>query len=298
MNFSVKILGNGSALPTSYRNPTAQVVNYNERLFLLDCGEGTQARLRQYQCKFSRIHHIFISHLHGDHYFGLFGLLSSFDLLGRKVPLHIYAPKALKKILGFLQYQAFSYPIQFVDLPHVKKELYADKHLKVYSFPVEHRVECYGFLFEEQGKLPNIRKQAIEDYQLGLAEIQQIKLGSDLHLPDRTVPNLELVHQAPKPKRYVYCADTRPFPALAKIVQGADLLYHETTFLNGLQDLAHKSYHSTTHDASRLATDASVRKLLIGHFSSRVKDDALFLSECRELFAKTEIAKEGEVYDV
>lgn len=298
MNFTVKILGNGSALPTSYRNPASQVVNYNERLFLLDCGEGTQARLRQYKVKFSRINNIFISHLHGDHIFGLFGLLSSFDLLGRKTDLNIYAPKQLKYHLNILAIDHFSYKINFVDLKKGFNQVYEDKNLRIHSFPVKHSIECYGFLFQEIQKQPNIKKEAVQLYNIGLAEIQKIKKGADLNFEGEWIPNSQLTIAAPKPKSYAYCTDTKYTESILEYIRGVDLLYHESTFTEDLTNLARSTYHSTTRQAAEIATKAGVKKLLLGHFSSREKDNQIYLKQAKNYFQNTKIAEEGIDFEV
>ncbi len=303
-SFELKVLGTNSALPTSTRYPTAQVLNIHERFFLIDCGEGTQIQFRKYKVKTSRINHIFISHLHGDHYFGLIGLLSTYSLLGRINDLHIYShselPKLIKPQLDHLmadmQYQIIWHPLNFKK-PQVIIET---EDFKVTSFPVKHRVSCCGFLFEEQPEAElNIKKKAIEKYQLSLTEINQIKKGSDFMLSENNViPNTELTYPRPKTRSYAYSSDTAYFPEMCETIKNVDLLYHEATYDKTFERQAAKTTHSTAAQAATIASMANVSKLILGHFSARYKTLDVLLNEAKLVFPNTEIAEEGKTYKV
>ncbi len=303
MLFSVTILGSNSALPLSERNPSAQVLSVSERIFLIDCGEGTQLQMRRFNVNFSRINHIFISHLHGDHVFGLMGLISTFGLLNRKVDLHIYAHEELEKLLtphiNFFCTD-LSYKVVFHHLNHKEKEVVLDdKHITVESFPLSHRVPACGFLFKEKPKLPNIRKEAISKYNLSISEIVRIKNGDDLidesgHL----VPNYELVLPPPPPRSYAYCSDTKYTGRTAGYVKGVSLLYHESTFSEEMRKLAKTTGHSTAAQAAKVAVDAGAKKLLLGHFSSRFRDISVFENEARQVFPNSVAVTDGAVYEV
>ena len=301
-SFELKVLGTSSALPTSTRYPTAQVLNIHERFFLVDCGEGTQVHFRRFKIKSSKINHIFISHLHGDHYFGLIGLLSTYVLLGRTSDLHIYSHSELPILLKHqldqlkseMQFQLIWHPLNFKK-PQI---ILSNDHVEVTSFPVKHRVQCCGFLFKEQAETElKIKKEAIEKYKLSLSEIQQIKLGSDLTLNDETViKNEKLTIPASKTRSYAYTADTAFYPEIVPIIKEVDLLYHEATFDKTLESQAAKTMHSTAEQAATIAKDANVSKLIIGHFSARYKTLEVLLEEACAVFPNTEIAEEGMTY--
>lgn len=245
MTFELTILGSSSAIPSSEKYPTAQVLNALERFFLIDCGEGTQIQLRRQKIGFGKIKHIFISHLHGDHYYGLIGLISTFNLMGLKNDLHIYAPSQLKDVIqpqldflrGDMQFEVIFHPLNF-KRPEL---IYEDKKVEVQSFPVKHSINCCGFLFREKPREANIKKEVISRYNIPIEQIKFIKQGDDYKTADGiTIPNAELTTPPPLPRTYAYCADTSFHLPLAGILQGVDLLYHEATFAEDLRDWAKK----------------------------------------------------------
>ncbi|WP_320112380.1 ribonuclease Z [Draconibacterium orientale] len=301
MSFELTILGSNSALPTSNRYPTAQVLDVPGRCFLIDCGEGTQIQLRRNRISFSKIRHIFISHLHGDHYYGLIGLLSTMNLLGVKSDVHIYAPSELKTLiqpqLDFIRGEMSIKPI-FHPLNLKKPQtVFENKNIEILSFPVKHSIPTVGFLFREKPKQANIKKEMIKAYNIPLAKIKDIKAGADFETEDGTlIPNEKLTTPPPKPKSYAFCTDTAFHPPIAEIISGVDLLYHEATFLEELKDLAEKTLHSTARQAAEMAKLSKASKLLIGHFSSRFKNLNDFKTEAREVFRNTELAIEGKKY--
>jgi ribonuclease Z len=298
MSFSLTILGTSSALPTSKRNLTAHLVNHDERFFLIDCGEGTQIQLRRYKTKFTRINHIFISHLHGDHVFGLFGLISTLSMMGRKAPLHIYSISKLEDILKshFAYFQEdIQYPIIFHHFEaKVSQVIYNDKKLEISTIPLKHRIPCVGFLFKELPKSLNIKKETIDFYNLSIKDILRIKNGEDYITPEgKTIPNKQLTSSPILPISYAYCTDTKASDSIEKYINGVTLLYHEATFLAKDAKLAKSTYHSTTEQAANIALQANAQKLIIGHFSSRYKTDDLFLSEAKSIFENTILAEDG-----
>jgi ribonuclease Z len=301
MQFALTILGSSSALPTSTRYPSAHLLNVNERFFLIDCGEGTQMQLRKYKFRFSRINHIFISHLHGDHYFGIFGLLSSFSLLGRTNPLYIYAHSEMENILNFhFKHFPLGFKVIFHPLNENKAELiFEDKQLTVTSFPLKHRIPSNGFLFKEKQKERNIKKDLIEYYKLSIKDILRIKRGEDFISDEGTlIPNKHLTNPAPVPRSYAYCSDTSFFPQIAINIGSCDLLYHESTFAENFKHNAKETGHSTAKQAAEIAKVSNSKKLILGHFSSRYKDLSIFEAEAREIFQDSYLAVEGQVYEV
>ena len=297
------ILGSSSALPTSQRYPSAHVLNAHEHFFLIDCGEGTQMQLRKYRIKYGRIHNIFISHLHGDHVFGLYGLLSSMNLSGRESPMRLYAPEDFRNIL-YNHLSDFdihlNFDIDFIALQETEPvKIFEDKNISVISFPLKHRVPTFGFLFREKERERNILKEAISKYNIPLSEIHKIKKGSDFYTTDgKCIPNGEISTDPPKPRSFAYCSDTKYFKRLSEFVRGVDLLYHEATFSSDNKDLAAKTGHSTSEQAARTALDAGVGKLIIGHFSARYKDINPLLEEAKRVFPLTIAAEEGSVIPV
>jgi ribonuclease Z len=297
------ILGSSSALPTSERYPSAHVLNAHERLYLIDCGEGTQMQLRRNRIRFGKINHIFISHLHGDHIFGIYGLLSSLSLMGRKTPLHLYAPANYKRIL-FSHLEDFdiklSFDIDFIPLSKNDPEhILDDKYLTVVAFPLEHRVPAFGFLFREKSADRNIIKEKIEKYKIPGVRIPAIKKGADFLCDDGTVvQNSELTTPPPAQLSYAYCSDTKYFRRLSSFVKDVTLLYHEATFDKSMDSLASVTGHSTTVDAARTALEAGAGSLIIGHFSSRYKNPAVLVDEARDIFPLTYQAVDGKSYIV
>ncbi|MCK3683308.1 ribonuclease Z [Maribellus sp. YY47] len=301
MSFELTILGSNSALPTSNRYPTAQVLEVPGFCFLIDCGEGTQIQLRRNKISFSKIRHIFISHLHGDHYYGLIGLISTMNLMGIKNDLHIYAHSSLKDLiqpqLDFIRGDMTVRPV-FHPLNFKKPQLiFESKKVEVLSFPVKHSLPTCGFLFREKQKPANIRKEMIQAYNIPIASIKEIKAGADFTTSTgQVISNTDLTIPAPKPTSYAFCTDTAYFPPIAEIINGVDLLYHEATFLEELRELANKTLHSTTKEAGEMAKLSNAGKLLIGHYSARYKDVSRFVQETREVFPNTEAAQEGNKY--
>jgi len=297
------ILGSSSALPTSERHPSAHVINSHERLFLIDCGEGTQMQLRKNRIRFGKINHIFISHLHGDHIFGLYGLLSSFSLMGRKTPLHLYAPENYKAIL-LSHLNDFdihlSFEIDFIPLAGKDPvKILDDKYLTVSSFPLYHRVPAFGFLFKEKPADRNIIKECIAKFNIPTVRIPSIKKGEDFVTEEGLIiMNEDLTYPSPEPLSYAYCSDTRYFERLASFVRGVTLLYHEATFDKSLGELAEITGHSTTIDAARTALRAEAGRLIIGHFSSRYKDISFMVEEARTVFPETCAAIDSKSYEV
>jgi len=272
-------------------------------LFLIDCGEGTQMQLRRCRIKIGKINHIFISHLHGDHVFGLYGLLSSFNLMGREYPLNLYAPENyLTMLLSHLSDFDINlgFEIQFTPLKGKEPaRILDDKYLTVTSFPLQHRVESFGFLFREKPPERNIIKDCIKKYNIPVSAIPSIKKGNDLIMEDGTViPNEELTIEPENPLSYAYCSDTAYFSRLSDFVKGVTLLYHEATFDKSLSELAQTVLHSTTADAATTARDAKAETLMIGHFSSRYDDISALVEEAREIFPPTIPAIDGRTYDL
>ena len=301
MSFKITVLGSSSALPSYKKYPSAHVVNMHERFFLIDCGEGTQIRLRQYKIKVSKINRVFISHLHGDHFFGIFGFLSSLNLLGRKNDLHIYSPGDLEKIVyTVIKKSDLNFNIFFHRLgTDIKQTIYESKSVKISCFPLNHRIETYGFLFEEKKKDKNIKKEAVEKYKLKIYDILKIKKGEDFITPEgKLIPNKELTLPEQKIRSYAYCSDTVFEPEIIPHIKNTSLLYHEATFTEKLKKTADKTKHSTAGEAAEIALRANVGKLLIGHFSSRYKNTDIFLDEATKIFPNTEIAEDGKVIEL
>jgi ribonuclease Z len=302
MGLSVTILGSNSALPTSERNPTAQVLDASGRFFLIDCGEGTQVQLRRNKVHFGKIDHVFISHLHGDHVFGLPGLISSFGLLGRTKDLHIYGIADLEAVLlpvinYFSRELPFKVVFHHID-PYEPSIIFEDSVVEVSVFPVEHRIPTVGFLFREQPKDRKINKEICDFYGVPLRVLPKLKKGEDFIRDEgEIIANEKLTFPAPPPLSYAFCTDTRPNGSIIEAVKGVDLLYHEATFMGAQEELACKTFHSTARQAAQVALDAGVKQLLVGHFSSRYRDLSPLLAEAREVFPNTRIAKEGTVFD-
>jgi len=297
-DFTLTILGTSSAIPTRDRFPTSQVVNSYGRYYLLDCGEGTQIQLRKYHISFQRIDHIFISHLHADHFLGLPGLLSTMDLLGRTRELHIYAPEELEIFMnGFKQatFTVFKFPIHIHYLPKKKDELlFENDHITIHAFPLKHRVACHGFVFTEKPKKPNVKKSAIDQFRLSIEQILTIKNGEDVFDEDgNAILKQHLITEAPTPKKYAFVTDTLYNEAIIPFIKEVDLLYHEATFAHEMLARAKETGHSTARQAGILAQKANVKKLLIGHYSVRYDDLNVLLEEAKTEFGKVECAVEG-----
>jgi ribonuclease Z len=300
---TVTILGSSSALPTSERYPSAHVLNARERLFLIDCGEGTQMQLRKLRIRFGKINHIFISHLHGDHIFGLYGFLSTLSLMGRKTPLHLYAPERYDQILRshLADFDInLSFEINFIPLSSKDPVLILDdKYLTVTSFPLQHRVPAFGFLFREKILDRNVIKEKLEEYGIPTVRIPAIKKGEDFITPDgNIIKNADLTYPPPEPKSYAYCSDTKYFKQLASFIKNVTLLYHEATFDKNLAELAAITGHSTTIDAAKTALNSGAGALLIGHFSARYKTIFQLVEEARDIFPATYPAIDGKSFTV
>ncbi len=302
MSLSITVLGSSSALPTSKRFPTAQVLKIRERFFLIDCGEGTQIQIRRFKIPLSRIHHIFISHLHGDHVFGLFGLLSSMNLMGRKAALTIHAHATLEPTLEhFKKYfgTELLFQVKLSPIPAKRQALiYEDKQITVEAIPLKHRISCSGFLFREK-KLPlNIKKEMVESLKIPYPEIIRIKNGAD-YVSDQGVifRNKDLTLPEIKPLAYAYISDTSYKEKIADVLKDVDILYHEATFLDTDRKLARATGHSTALQAATIAKKADVHKLLIGHFSPRYKDVSAFVDEARAVFQNTFAVNDGDVFE-
>jgi len=303
MSFRLTILGTSSALPTSDRYPSAHVLNVHERLFLIDCGEGTQMQMRRYKLRFSKINHIFISHLHGDHLFGLYGLLSSLNLMGRKQPLNIYAPAPFEELIT-RHLSDFDIHLGYeLKISHLKgktpRMILNDKRVIVTSFPLKHRVAAFGFLFREKENDRKIVKEKISEHKLTISEIALLKRGEDIQRDNgELISNSDVTADPPAPRSYAYCSDTSYFKKLATYVKGVDLLYHEATFSHDLLALARQTGHSTAVQAAMTARDAEAGRLIIGHFSARYRYISDLEEEAKEIFPATEAAKEGSFYDI
>ena len=304
MRFELTILGSNSALPTSKRFPTAQILNVLERFFLIDCGEGTQMQLKKFRVPMSRINHIFISHLHGDHFFGLIGLISSFSLQGRTNDLNIYAHSKLEKIVRFqldILDSRLSYKLIFHNIFGKEiQTLFEDDALTVQSFPLRHGVmPCVGFLFKEKQRPLHLRKEMLDFYEIPIRARHGIKLGDDyLTEEGELIANEKLTFAATPPRSYAFCTDTAYFPRIVPVIKQVDLLYHEATFLKDDEKRAKSTYHSTTKQAALIAKEAEVGQLLIGHFSARFHDLSSHLNEAREVFPNTELAEDGKVFTI
>ena len=301
--FRVHILGCGSALPTMRHFASSQVVEIRGKQFMIDCGEGTQIQLRRSRIRFTKIGHVFISHLHGDHCFGLIGMISTFGMLGRTAPLHIFSPAALEPMLKAqmdmfcfgLEYRVEFHPVDTTQ----QAVIYEDRSLTVETIPLEHRVPCCGFLFREKQSLPHIRRDMIDFYQIPVSQINHIKAGADwTDAEGNIVPNHRLVSPADRPRSYAYCSDTRYMPNLHKQLKDVDLLYHEATYSEDSINRAEQYFHSTAAQAAQVARDAHVGRLLIGHYSARYEREEVLLEEARKVFPPTSLTDENQVFDV
>lgn len=298
----ITILGCHSASPRANARPSAQLLEMRGHLFLIDCGEATQIALRNANAKFARIKHIFISHLHGDHFYGLFGLISTFQLLGREAEMHIYGPKGIKEAVLLVLKLGGAYtpfPLYFHELTGNTSELlYEDEKVSVRTIPLQHRVYTNGFLFEEKVGERRINADGIAQYpEIQVCDYQNIKNGKDIVLEDgTTVPNAELTFEPHRPQSYAYCSDTLYFEALADSIRGARVVYHESTFLQVNEELAAKTMHSTAQQAGLTARNAGAEALILGHYSSRYADVNLFKKEAEEVFKNVFLAEDGKKF--
>lgn len=304
MKFELTILGSGSSVPTANRHSAAQVLNVLERYFLVDCAEATQHQLRCFHVPYNKINHIFISHLHGDHFFGLLGFLSTLSLQGRRGEMHIYADPRLQDLLEGqmkIMHSRFVFPLVFHALSRREEVIYEDRVVTVTSFPLKHRYEApvCGFLFREKERERTIRKDMVAAWNVPVAFMQYLKMGEDYITPEGEIISNQRLTVAPPPSRsYAYMTDTLYRERFADYVQGVDLLYHEATYGKEDEALAKETFHSTAEQAARLAQAAGVKKLLLGHFSARYTDPAVLLPEAQAVFPATFICADGDVFEV
>lgn len=296
--FKIHILGCGSALPTLRHNASSQIVEIRGKMFMVDCAEGTQMQLRRSKINFQRIQAVFISHMHGDHCFGLIGMISTFGLMGRTAPLDVYATKELGPVLDMLLKSFcndYSFEVRFHAIDTKQNAvIYDDRSLTVETIPLQHRVPCCGFLFREKPTLPHIRRDMIDYLEIPFSQINNIKAGADWVTPDgKVIPNSRLVTPSDNTRSYAYCSDTRYIPDLWKLVNGATVLYHESTYASDCEDRARTYWHSTARQAAMVARDAKVGKLLLGHYSARYNDESKILDEAKAVFPKSFLTNEG-----
>lgn len=298
--FKVYILGCGSALPTIKHSASSQVIELRGKVFMVDCGEGTQLQMRKAHVGFTKIQAVFITHLHGDHCFGLIGLISTMGMLGRTAPLHVYAPKELQPLLD-LQMNMFCSGLEFQVFFHAvdttqNRVVYEDKSVSVESVPLEHRVPCCGYIFREKPTLPHILRDMIDCYGVPISQINNIKLGADWTTPDgEVIDNERFVTPADPPRSYAYCCDTKYIPTLWKLVNHVTMLYHDSTYDREMTSRAALYCHSTSTQAAMVARDAHVGRLLLGHFSARYDNETGILEEAQEIFPASELASEGKI---
>ena len=299
--FEVHILGCGSALPTTRHHATSQVIDLRDKLYMIDCGEAAQSQFRKAGLSFSRLGHIFISHLHGDHCFGLMGLISTFGLLGRTATLHIHAFPELETLMRpWITYfcEGMPYEVEFHPFPHGCTDIiYEDRSVSVRAFPLSHRIPCSGFAFQEKPTAAHIRRDMIECFEIPFSQINRIKNGEDYVTPDgKVIPNSRLTTPADTPRKYVYCSDTRFNPNNVQYTRNADLLFHEATFAEEHAARAEQTCHSTARQAAEMAQRSAAKRLLIGHYSARYTDERILLDEARQVFEQTLLAEEGKCY--
>lgn len=304
MSTYLTILGFNSAIPTVNTSPTSQLLEMEERCFLIDCGEGTQVQLRKAKARFSKINHIFISHLHGDHCFGLPGLIASFRLLGRDIPLHVYGPKGIKKMLETIftiteTHRGFEIIYHELEKDYSEK-IYEDNRVEVYTIPLDHRIYCNGYLFKEKMKERHLNMQEISKYsEIETCDYHNLKAGKDFELSDGYILKNEiLTTEPPPPVSYAFCSDTRYLESVIPIIKNVTVLYHESTFLHDLKEMADYTGHTTALEAARIARQADVGKLILGHFSNRYGDLTVFTDEARTVFPNAFLPKALEVVKI
>ena len=297
------ILGCYAATPRTITNPTSQVLEIKNRMFLIDCGEGTQVQLRKNKIKFSKINQVFISHLHGDHFFGLIGLISTFSLLGRTTDLHIYGPKGIKEIILLqlrLSNSWTNYDLYFHELEsEVSEIIFEDEKVLVTTIPLKHRVYTNGFLFQEKIGERKLNMDAILNHEIESCYYQKIKNGKDITLEDgRIISNSILTFDPIQPKSYAFCSDTVYHEAIVPIIENVDVLYHESTFLESEDTLALKTLHSTAKQAARIALKANAKQLILGHYSTRYESISLFQEEAETIFSEVALAEDGKTFEL
>jgi ribonuclease Z len=299
----LNILGCYAATPRTLTNPTAQVLEIRERLFLIDCGEGTQVQLRKNKIKFSAINHVFISHLHGDHFYGLIGLISTFSLLNRVNKLTIYGPEGIEEIIKLqlkISNSWVQYEIEFVVLSSIKSEtIFEDNKVIVKTIPLKHRVYTNGFLFKEKLRERKLNIDKVQEYKIDKCYFQNIKNGKSVILDNgKEIANEELSFDPPKPKSYAFCSDTQYNESIIPIIENVDILYHESTFLETEAELAKKTMHATAKEAATIAKMANCKQLILGHYSTRYKSIALFKEEAQTIFENTLLADDGFLFEL
>ena len=303
MNFNIRILGSGAAIPTKMRNPSSQVVNVHDDLYLVDCAEGTQLSLINQGISLMKFNQVFISHLHGDHFFGLIGLVTSMHLMGRKKRLVIFGPEGLTEILDVMLKHSgtrLTYPLEVTEIAEgTAATVFETDQLTVSVFPLVHSVPTFGFIFREKPFRRRIKKSFVESHEIPVGQFDRIKDGADYTGPDGTVyPNEEITRPPKRSLSYAYCSDTAYDPGTAEHVRGVDLLYHEATFSHEMKDVAREKKHSTAQEAARVARDAGAGKLVIGHFSARYRTGWTLLEEARKIFPATYLAEDGRIFEI
>ena len=323
MNFTLNVLGTASALPTTERYPSAQVLDVRGRLFMIDCGEGAQIQMRKAGISFLKVEHICLSHIHGDHIFGIFGLLSTMGLLGRSSQLNIYAPEDFGPVLDFFKEkfgEGLLYEINFVPLTMTSPDVvYENRTVELLAFPLNHRIPTFGFIIREKRPLYNVHKDAIARYGLSVPEIGALKRGEDVirlagpltepcpendYRPQSgsdepmVIPFEEAAYLPYQPRSYAYCSDTAPFPELSAWIKGVTLLYHEATFPSEMAEMAGKTNHSTTLQAAQTALEAGAGRLVVGHYSSRFPSVDFYLDQIKTIFPEAYLAHDGDVFEI
>lgn len=296
------ILGCYAATPRTFTNPTSQILEIKNRVFLIDCGEGTQVQLRKNKIRFSKINHIFISHLHGDHFFGLVGLISTFSLLNRTTDLHIYGPKGIKEIITVqlrLSNSWTNYSLFFHELESPESEvIFEDDKVLVKTIPLKHRIYTNGFLFQEKTGERKLNLDAVKNYEIETCYYQNIKNGKDITLDDgRVIENNELTFDPVPTKNYAFCSDTAYNETVIPFLKNVDVLYHESTFLQSEENLAKKTFHSTAKEAATIALKSNVKQLILGHYSTRYENIALFKEEAETIFPEVLLADDGQLFE-
>lgn len=301
--FKIHILGCGSALPTKRHNPSSQVIDVRGKLFMVDCGEGTQAQIRRSRLSFTKLYAVFISHLHGDHVLGLIGMISTFGLQGRTAPLHVYAPAAYSQLLQMeldMFCSTLDYEIIFHPVDTTKQQIiYEDRSLTVETIPLHHRMPCSGFIFREKPGQRHIKPDMLNFYNIPQSQINNLRVGMDWTSPSGEIIPNNILTTPPDPVRaYAYCSDTRYMPSLKDLLHDVTTLYHEATYCEDMKDKAVKYLHSTAREAAMTARDANVNQLIIGHFSQRYLDETPLKEEAQAIFPNTVLANENHTYDV
>jgi ribonuclease Z len=302
ITLKLTILGCYAATPRTFTNPTSQILEIKNRLFLIDCGEGTQVQLRKNKVRFSKINHVFISHLHGDHFFGLVGLVSTFSLLNRATDLHIYGPKGIKEIIKLqlrLSNSWTNYDLHFHELESKESEvIYEDEKVTIKTIPLKHRIYTNGFLFHEKVDKRKLNVDAVQSFKIDKCYYQNIKNGKDILLEDgRLIENYRLTFDPIAPKNYAFCSDTAYDESIIPLIKDVDILYHESTFLQTEESLAKKTLHSTAKEAATIALKANVKHLILGHYSTRYEDIKLFREEAQTIFPEVLLGDDGKSFD-